>query len=150
MRSWPFSCVIDANILLKTVLVEDYSAKILTFLKAISSGIELHAPELTQVECANALRTQVMRFKYPVDQAREDLYALMQIVITYYPIAPLITKAFEIGCQYGVSAYDGIYVALSDSLHLPLLTADRPAVNNLRSSPYQIITPQQLFDNPQS
>lgn len=56
-----------------------------------------------------------------------------------------MTAAFEIGCRYGVSAYDGVYIALADSLHLPLFTADRPAVNNLSASPYRVITPQQLF-----
>jgi len=145
MSIQPFSCVIDANILIKTISVEDYTAEILALLQAITPGVELHAPELTRLECANVLRTRVMRFKYPVEQARQDLRELMQISVTYYPIEPLITTAFEIGCQYGVSAYDGVYVALADSLRLPLLTADRPAVNNLRSSPFRIITPRQLF-----
>ncbi|HEY3415810.1 MAG TPA: type II toxin-antitoxin system VapC family toxin [Armatimonadota bacterium] len=144
----PFSCVIDANILLKAVSVEDYAVEILDFLQAITPGIELHAPVLARLECANALRTRVMRFKYPVEQAREDLRELMRLDVTYYPLDPLITTAFEIGCQYGVSAYDGVYVALAESLQLPLLTADHPAVNNLRSGPYQIITPQQLFGTP--
>jgi predicted nucleic acid-binding protein len=148
MSTPPFSCVIDANILIKAVSVEDYTVEVLDFLQAITPGIELHAPELTRLECANVLRTRVMRFNYPVEQARQDLRELMQIAVTYYPIEPLVTTAFEIGCQYGVSAYDGLYVALADSLHLPLLTADRPAVNNLRSSPYQIVTPQQLFGAP--
>jgi len=85
---------------------------------------------------------------YPVDKATQDLDELMQIAVTYYQFDSLISTAFDIGCQYGVSVYDGIYVALADSLHLPLLTADRPAVHNLRSSPYQLITPLQLFGSP--
>jgi len=148
MSVTPFSCVIDANILMKAVSAEDYSAEILAFLQAITPGIELHAPILTRLECANVLRTRVMRFKYPVAQARQDLHELMQIAVTYYPIDSLIPTAFEIGCQYGVSAYDGVYVALADSLQLPLLTADRPAVNNLSNGPFHIITPQQLFGAP--
>ncbi len=125
MTSTPFSCVIDANILLKVVLPEDYSQEILNFLKATGPGIELHAPELTRLEFANVLRTRVMRFKYPIEKARENLWKMMQIILTYHPIEPFITTAFEIGCQYGLSAYDGVYVALADSLHIPLLTADR-------------------------
>jgi len=148
MSITPFSCVIDANILIKTVSVEDYTAEVLDFLQAITPVIELHAPELTRLECANVLRTRVMRFKYPVEQARQDLRELMQIAVTYYPLEPLITTAFEIGSQYGVSAYDGAYVALADSLHLPLFTADRPAVNNLSAGPFRIVTPQQLFGSP--
>jgi predicted nucleic acid-binding protein len=145
MNISPFSCVIDANILLKSVFVEDYAEEILDFLQMYPLEIELHSPVFTKLECANVLRTRVMRFKYPVEQARQDLNNLMQIVVKYHPIDPLITMAFEIGCKYGLSAYDGIYVALADSLDLPFFTADGPAVNNLRSSPFRIITPQQLF-----
>lgn len=84
MSTTPFSCVIDANILLKTVLVEDYSEEILDFLKALTAGIAFYAPVLTQLECANVLRTRVMRFKYPVEKAREDFQELMQLGVTYY------------------------------------------------------------------
>ncbi|MHB0939240.1 MAG: type II toxin-antitoxin system VapC family toxin [Armatimonadota bacterium] len=145
MSTSPFSCVIDASILIKVISMEDYTEEIIDFLEEITPGIELHAPELTRLECANVLRTRVMRFNYPVAQARQDLGELMQIAVTYYPIEPLVAAAFEIGCQYGVSAYDGVYVALAASLHLPFFTVDRPAVNNLQSSPVQVVTPLQLF-----
>jgi predicted nucleic acid-binding protein len=148
MSTVGFSCVIDANILLKAVSIEDYAEEILDFLQSITTGVELYAPILTQLECANVLRTRVMRFKYPIALARQDFQDMMQVAVTYYPFDALIPTAFEIGCQYSVSAYDGIYVALADSLHVPWLTADRPAVNNLRSSPYHLITPQQLFGAP--
>jgi len=145
MSTIPFSCVIDANIFMKTVSIEDYTAEVLDFFQGLTPEIELHAPILAQLECANALRTRILRFKYPAEQARQDLEDLQKLAVTYYPIDSLITPAFEIGSQYGLSVYDGIYVALANNLHLPLLTDDHPAVNNLRNSPYQIITPQQIF-----
>ena len=117
----------------------------LDFLQAITPGIELHAPVLARLECANVLRTRVMRFAYPVAQARDDLTALQRMPVTYYPLEPLLSVAFEIGCQYGVSVYDGVYAALADSLHLPLLTADRPAARRLSAGPCQVLTPEQVF-----
>ncbi len=60
MSAVPFSCVIDANILLKTVSVEDYSEEILTFFQELTPGMELHAPILTQLEYANVLRTRIL------------------------------------------------------------------------------------------
>ncbi len=94
----PFSCAIDANILLKAVSIEDFADEILDFLHARTSEIELHAPMLTKLECANVLRTRVMRLKYPVEKTRQDLDELKQIAITYYQFDSLIFTAFEIGC----------------------------------------------------
>lgn len=148
MSTPSFSCVIDANILLKTVSAEDYAVEVLDFLQTLAPGIELHAPALARLECANVLRTRVMRFNYPVAEARNDLRELMQFAVTYYPIEPLTNAAFEIGCQYGVSAYNGLYVALAESLRLPFFTADRPVAQHLCHGPVQIVTPQHLFGSP--
>jgi len=48
MSVMPFSCVIDANILIKVVSVEDYADEILDFLHGLTAGIEFHAPMLTK------------------------------------------------------------------------------------------------------
>jgi predicted nucleic acid-binding protein len=143
-----FSCVIDANLLLKTVSDEDYTVEMLDFFGGITPGLEVYAPVLARLECANVLRTRVLRFNYPVDDAARDLHELLQLTVTYLPIDTLITRAFEFGCRYRVSAYDGVYLALADSLRLPFFTADRPAATNLQASPYQIVTPGQFFGAP--
>jgi predicted nucleic acid-binding protein len=140
-----FSCVIDANILLRLVSNEEYSVEVIDFLNGLTSGTEFHAPELLKLECANALRTRILRFKYPIDRARQDMQSLMCVAINYYPIDPLINMAFEYACQYGVSAYDAVYAALAEKLHLPLFTADRPAAMNLATGPIHVVTPQQVF-----
>lgn len=46
----------------------------------------------------------------------------------------LMTDAFELACQYEISACDASYVSLAQRLELSLVTADSKLVNKLRSS----------------
>jgi predicted nucleic acid-binding protein len=55
----------------------------------------------------------------------------------------LMEEAVEIGLDYGISAYDGCYVALSRLVNAPLLTLDERLVNSLSSSSFDV----QLFTN---
>ena len=55
----------------------------------------------------------------------------------------LISEAVQIGLDYGITAYDGCYVALSEKVTAPLLTLDERLVNSLTNSKFDV----QLFTN---
>lgn len=55
----------------------------------------------------------------------------------------LITEAVQIGLDYGITAYDGYYVALSQQVSAPLLTLDERLVNSLTYSSFDV----RLFTN---
>jgi predicted nucleic acid-binding protein len=54
-----------------------------------------------------------------------------------------MTEAVQIGLDYGVTVYDGCYVALSRQVSVPLLTLDEKLVNSLAASSFDV----QLFTN---
>lgn len=54
-----------------------------------------------------------------------------------------MNKAVEIGLNYGITAYDGCYVALSEQVTAPLLTLDERLVNSLAGSKFDV----RLFTN---
>jgi predicted nucleic acid-binding protein len=47
-------------------------------------------------------------------------------------------KAVEIGLEYGITAYDGCYVALLEQVIAPLLTLDERLVNSLKGSKFDV------------
>ena len=55
----------------------------------------------------------------------------------------LITEAVQISLDYGITAYDGCYVALSQQVSAPLLTLDERLVNSLTFSSFDV----RLFTN---
>lgn len=52
-------------------------------------------------------------------------------------------EAVKIGLSYGITAYDGCYVGLSQQVAAPLLTLDERLVNSLASSSFDA----RLFTN---
>jgi predicted nucleic acid-binding protein len=52
----------------------------------------------------------------------------------------LMERALELACQYGVTAYDACYIALSDRRQVPLLTADSRLVEKMSGSPFSIMS----------
>lgn len=54
-----------------------------------------------------------------------------------------MSQAVQIGLDYGITAYDGCYVALSQQVTAPLLTLDERLVNSLAGSSFDV----RLFTN---
>ena len=46
----------------------------------------------------------------------------------------LLHDALDLALEYGITAYDASYVALSDDLRLPLVTADQKLIGKLKGS----------------
>lgn len=83
----------------------------------------LAAPHLMPVEVANILRRAVRSGQVSADVAslaHADLAALRVELFAYEPFAARVWELRE-----NVTAYDGWYVALAESLNAPLATLDR-------------------------
>jgi predicted nucleic acid-binding protein len=80
------------------------------------------APHLIDAEVGQALRGLVLRCVLDSDAAVRSMRAAQDLVTDRYPHPPLAARAWELRSK--VSFCDALYVALSELLTLPLLTAD--------------------------
>lgn len=86
-------------------------------------GERLLAPELIDVEFANALRGLVRGGKVTIEQAERAMEAAVTFPLERVPHRPLMTRLWEL--RDNLTAYDATYVALAEVLETSLLTGDR-------------------------
>lgn len=89
-------------------------------------GRTVHAPALIDAEISSVVRGLSITAKPAVqvsaERAREMLADYAGLRIVRHPMQPLQGRAFEM--RYNLTAYDAMYIALAESLGLPLLTDD--------------------------
>lgn len=90
----------------------------------ILSGSWIVAPDLICAEIAHVAVRRVRREGVAYDVAEHAVRSVEALVNELCPIAPLRQRAFELGARHGLSAYDGIYLALAETRGVRLATAD--------------------------
>lgn len=90
----------------------------------ILSGSWIVAPDLLCAEIAHIAVRRVRREGVAQDVADHAVQAVDALVNELCPIAPLRQRAFELGVRHGLSAYDGVYLALAEARGARLATAD--------------------------
>ncbi len=125
---------IDSGVLLKAYfpdeeghkeaqrLISDYARGTITF----------YAPSLLAYEILNACLVALRMARFPKERAKDLMNEMLGIEIVKEDIEPLRERIFDISAKYGTSAYDGAYVAIAESKHMPLLTADKKLYNKLK------------------
>lgn len=108
----------------------------------LASEDVLHVPAVLPAEVANALRAMVRRGEVDDGVARAALGHLVDLSREEYPLAPFLSRVWEL--RENVTVYDGWYVALAESLDAPLVTADArllraPGLRCLVLSPEQAV-----------
>jgi len=141
----PTQCVIDANLLIKTILPEDYSADILNYVSRFGRDVEVAAPTFIFLECANAIRSAILRKGYAAVRAVQDIQYLQRLTINLTSTDNLVVSAMAIAAQYGISAYDAVYAALAIREGLPILTGDTRLQNSLAASGIPCIPLSSVF-----
>ena len=83
----------------------------------------LHAPHLLDVEVTHVLRRYAMNRELDEERGRDALGALAAFPIRRYAHDLLLPRVWQMRNNF--SAYDGVYVALAETLDAALLTCDR-------------------------
>ena len=91
-------------------------------LRAELGRYELHAPVSVDAEVLHALRRKWKAKLLTDDDAVSALDAFKAVEITRHPVQPLVDRMWFL--RNNITAYDAGYVALAESLNLPLLTRD--------------------------
>lgn len=115
--------VIDASALIPILVNEPPWTKSAIGYLAESGDSDLAAPHLVDLEITNALRNMVERQELSEHVATGALEELQSIRLHRYAHAPFLGRVWEL--RQNLTAYDAAYVALAETLEVPLLTRDR-------------------------
>ncbi|WP_322762039.1 type II toxin-antitoxin system VapC family toxin [Frankia sp. Cr2] len=113
------SLVIDSSLVV-AALVD--SGEIGTWADHLLATDDLAAPHLMPVEVANVLRRAVMASEISADTAALAYADLLSLRVELFAYEPFAARVWEL--RENVTAYDGWYVALAESLNAQLATLD--------------------------
>lgn len=83
---------------------------------------DLHAPHLIDIEILQALRGLVRGGKLSADRAEDVRTDIAALAITRYGHEALADRVWAL--RDNLTAYDAVFIALSEALEVPLITCD--------------------------
>jgi predicted nucleic acid-binding protein len=113
--------VVDASVLAKFFFHEEGSERARS---RLTSGLVIAAPALILIEIASVAAKKIRLKAEGFERAREAVASISDLVDELVPLGGLASGAFLMAANGGFSAYDATYLALAESLTIPVLTAD--------------------------
>lgn len=121
--------VVDANVAIKWVVPEIHSE---AALRLRNVDYTLLVPDFFFPEIGNILWKRVRRGEMTLENAQEDLAALMGLGLEIHPSFPLMAQALEIAVRIEQAVYDCVYLALAVTRRCQMVTADERFFNALQ------------------
>jgi predicted nucleic acid-binding protein len=135
----PLRCVLDTSVCIKYFIADPLTPKVNQLFDYFANPqTEIFVPDLFFIECANALWKYVRASMYTAAEVQTDLATLKAFPLRVVSTADLMADAVAIALNYGISAYDACYVALSQQVGATLLTLDAKLVRALNTSAYNV------------
>jgi predicted nucleic acid-binding protein len=113
------SAVVDSSVLVAALVDTGPSG---TWSEDILEGGSLHAPELARLEATNILRRLERSKQITTAEANAAQDDLMQLNLELFCFDPFAERIWKL--RHTVTSYDAWYVAVAESLKLPLATLD--------------------------
>ncbi len=114
--------VVDASAMTELLLQTALGSRVET--RLFRDGDELHAPHLLDVEVLQALRRVVRKKDTEPARVEEAIQDLLLFGIVRHPHHHLLGRAWQL--RDAVSAYDAMYIALTEALDATMVTCDSP------------------------
>lgn len=111
--------VLDASVAVRVLSNRKADEPFRRYLASLSL---VHAPQLLDAEVVSTIRGLTLGGQLTAERATEMVEDFSDLRIVRHPLAPLLHRVLAL--RHNVAAYDGCYVALAESLGLPLLTLD--------------------------
>jgi predicted nucleic acid-binding protein len=131
--------VVDASVAVKWLLGdEEHTDRARLLLRRFGHGeLQLVVPSHLRFEVPSAItaatlgRTPRLR----PDEAKESIEEFLSLPLQSIDTDELILSAYPLVHRFGCAFYDALYLALSQSLHAPLITADRRFYQRIQQLP---------------
>jgi predicted nucleic acid-binding protein len=129
--SYPFRyALLDTSVVVKWFIREEYSEKAADLRHAHGRAeIMLHVPDILLLELTNALRYSPLVSAEEIPQALR-LFPGLGITIILFDLDAL-TSSVTLSLEHDLAVYDAYFLALAQTLEMPLITADRRMLSRL-------------------
>lgn len=125
--------IVDASVAVQWIAEEDTSA----LSDELLSRDDLAAPELMQVEVANALRRKVWVGDMSLEHAKAGLQFIRDKVATLRVPSELLDRALEISHLMYHPIYDCIYLSLAEKHDASVATYDQDLIDRAREHGFE-------------
>jgi predicted nucleic acid-binding protein len=112
--------VVDASVLVSALIADDDAGEHMRL--RLDSEDTVCAPEVIDLEVANAWRRELLAGRIGEDRSRLALDDLANLPLARMPHRPLMPRIWEL--RHNLTPYDAAYVALAEILDVTLLTVD--------------------------
>lgn len=134
--------VCDASVLFKLLVDEPHNDRA----KALVASAEVYVPELCYAELGNAVWAYMRRHRLNHREGEVLLDILSRAPLDVRSIRPHYRRALALASIMNHPLYDCIYLALAETLGLPLVTADRRLIAAVRRAPFSSLQVHALAD----
>ena len=125
--------VVDASVAVKWFLPEPYAQ---AARRVLAGRRTLLAPDLIWAEVGNVLWKRLQWAEITRDVAERILRDFRRFPLRTDAAKRLLEPAWALAAQWGVSVYDGLYLALAISRRCRLVTADRSLIEATKKAPF--------------
>ena len=126
--------VVDTSIIVAFLLNEPHADAVARWL---GSAGELHAPDIIELEIANALIGAQRQGRLDEHGVRLAYGELADIPIALHPHGPFLPRALDLCLRYRRRPYDALFIALAEHLEDPMLTGDLTLIRGLAGTPVE-------------
>jgi predicted nucleic acid-binding protein len=112
--------VVDASVLVSALIADDEAGERMRL--RLDAEDLVCAPEVIDLEVANAWRRELLAGNISEDRSRLGLDDLADLPLARMPHRPLMPRIWEL--RHNLTPYDAAYVALAEVLDVTLLTVD--------------------------
>ncbi len=115
--------LLDTSVAVKWFVTEEDSERAADLQQAhLRDDLQLHAPDILLMESANALRYAGLS----EERILQDLETFSALGIEIIPFSiDILNSAVNLSLEHDLAVYDAYFLALAQTMEIPLITADR-------------------------